>query len=37
LGTKPEITVKTSSPIRYRVMIKDFTGISLSGSGSVIG
>ena len=36
LGTKSGTTVNTRSPIRYRVMIKDFTGISLSGSGSVI-
>jgi len=31
-----DVSGSTRSPIRYRVMIKDFTGISLSGSGSVI-
>jgi hypothetical protein len=36
LGTKPRTTVRTRSPIRYRVTVKDLTGISMSGSGSVI-
>ena len=35
LGTKPRTTVRTRSPIRYRVTVKDLTGVSLSGSGSV--
>jgi putative autotransporter adhesin-like protein len=36
LGTKPRTTVRTRNPIRYRVTVKDLTGVSLSGSGSVI-
>jgi hypothetical protein len=36
LGTKRRTTVRTRSPIRYRVTVKDLTGISMSGSGSVI-
>jgi putative autotransporter adhesin-like protein len=35
LGTKPRTTVRTRSPIRYRVTVKDLTGVSISGSGSV--
>jgi Putative auto-transporter adhesin, head GIN domain len=35
LGTKPRTTVRTRTPIRYRVTVKDLTGVSLSGSGSV--
>lgn len=36
LGTKPRTTVRTRSPIRYQVTVKDLTGISMSGSGNVI-
>jgi hypothetical protein len=36
LGTKPRTDVRTRTPIRYRVTLKDLTGVSLSGSGSVI-
>jgi hypothetical protein len=35
LGTKPRTTVRTRSPIRYRVTVKDLSGASRSGSGSV--
>jgi hypothetical protein len=35
LGTKPRTTVRAHSPIRYRVTMKDLTGVTLSGSGSV--
>jgi hypothetical protein len=35
LGTKPRTNVRTRNPIRYRVTMKDLTGVSLSGSGSV--
>jgi hypothetical protein len=35
LGTKRGITINTKSPIRYRVTVKDLTGVSVSGSGSV--
>jgi hypothetical protein len=34
LGTKQGTTVRSTTPIRYRVTVKDLTGISLSGSGS---
>ena len=35
LGTKPGVTVRTKNPIRYRVTVKDLTGVDVSGSGSV--
>jgi hypothetical protein len=35
LGTKPRTTLRAKNPIRYRVTVKDLTGVSLSGSGSV--
>ena len=35
LGKKGGITVGTKNPIRYRVTVKDLTGVGVSGSGSV--
>jgi hypothetical protein len=37
LDKKPGINVGTKNPIRYRVTVKDLTGVSVSGSGSVKG
>jgi hypothetical protein len=37
LDKKPGITVNTPNPIRYRVTVKDLTGVTVSGSGSVKG
>jgi hypothetical protein len=35
LGTRRGTTVRSRSPIRYRVTVKDLTALSVSGSGSV--
>ncbi len=35
LDKKPGTTIRTKNPIRYRVTVKDLTGLGLSGSGSV--
>jgi hypothetical protein len=37
LDKKPGINVGTKNPIRYRVTVKDLSGVSVSGSGSVKG
>jgi hypothetical protein len=35
LDKKPGITINTRNPIRYRVTVRDLTGVSVSGAGSV--
>jgi hypothetical protein len=35
LGTKTGTTLRTKNPIRYRVTVKELTGLEVSGSGSV--
>jgi hypothetical protein len=35
LDKKPGLTINRQSPIRYRVTVKDLTGIAVSGSGSI--
>lgn len=35
LDKKPGITINTPNPIRYRVTVKDLTGVIVSGAGSV--
>ena len=37
LGTKRGTTINTKNPIRYRVTVKDLTGVAVSGAGSVKG
>jgi Malate synthase/Putative auto-transporter adhesin, head GIN domain len=34
LGIKPNTSLRTTSPIKYRLTVKDLTGVSISGSGS---
>ena len=35
LGVKPGTSVRSTTPIRYRVTVKDLAGVSLSGSGTI--
>ena len=35
LDKKPGITINTRNPVRYRVTVKDLTGVSVSGAGTV--
>src|SRR5215210_6964181 len=35
LDKKPGTTVRTKNPIRYRVTVKELTGVEVSGSGTV--
>jgi len=34
LGIKPNTSLQTTKPIKYRLTVKDLTGVSISGSGS---
>jgi hypothetical protein len=34
LGTKPGTNLRTTKPIKYRLTVKDLTGVAISGSGT---
>jgi hypothetical protein len=35
LGTKPNVSINTTRPIRYRITVKQLTGVGIAGSGSI--